>query len=171
MDSRHRRSASVSLAKSSKGFLVDTNKKSAITTKVTELVLHSKTNEDDTIMTIPTSPIAPLPPLQRSISGRLFKSSLKRHGSVNDTSAFLGESSFNTFGVSSIQRPSPRRRNASVSDMFSHIASSIGARSVYEPDLALPTRRYSAEMLDYEVDVLIGMCTIIIVDDLPARFL
>ncbi|KAG2176914.1 hypothetical protein INT43_007568 [Umbelopsis isabellina] len=156
MDSRHGRSASVSLAKSSKGFLVDTNKKAAITTKVTELVLHSKTNEDDTIMTIPTSPIAALPPLQRSISGRLFKSSLKRHGSVNDASAFLGESSFNTFGVSSVQRPGPRRRNASVSDMFNHFASSIGAKSASEPDLALPTRRYSAEMLDYEVDILIG---------------
>jgi hypothetical protein len=170
MDSRLGRSTSLSMGKSSKGFLPDT-KKAAITTKVTELILHSKTNEDDTIMTIPTSPTTALPPLQRSISGRLFKSSLKRHGSVNDTSAFLGESNFNTFGVSSVHRPSPRRRNASVSDMFSHIASSIGAKSAYEPDLALPTRRYSAEMPDYEVDVLIGKLGIIIVDDLPASFL
>ena len=173
MDYRHGRSASINLTRSSKGLLTDT-KKASITTKVTELVLHSKTKEDNTIMAIPTSPTTPTTPtvqLQRSISGKLFKSSLKRHASVNDSSAFLDhhagpDQSFNTFGVTPARR-GPRRRNASVSDMFNHIATSLGAKtSNDEPDLVLPARRYSVQMSDYEIDILIGNELYINVDDL-----
>jgi hypothetical protein len=110
-------------------------------------------------MTIPTSPTTPVASLQRTISGSLFKSSLKRHGSLNDSTAFLDhagpEQTFNTFGVTP-RRPGPRRRHASVSDMFNHIALSLGAKISNEPDLSLPTRRYSAQMTDYEIDILIG---------------
>lgn len=157
MNQRHGRSDSVSLARPSKGLLIDM-RKAAITTKVTELVLHSKTNEDDTIMTttLPTSPTTSSAPiLQRSISGRMFKSSLKRHASVNDSAAFLDQGDHSTFGVKPSRPSGPRRRHASVSDIFNQITSSFGgAKNSSEPQF--PARRYSAQMTDYEIDDLIG---------------
>jgi hypothetical protein len=156
MNQRHGRSGSVSLARSSKGLLIDM-RKAAITTKVTELVLHSKTNEDDTIMTtLPTSPTTSSEPiLQRSISGRMFKSSLKRHASVNDSAAFLDQADHNTFGAKPVRPSGPRRRHASVSDIFNQFTSSFsGTKHSSEPQF--PARRYSAQITDYEIDDLIG---------------
>ncbi|KAI9284603.1 kinase-like domain-containing protein [Umbelopsis sp. AD052] len=156
MSQRHGRSGSISLARSSKGLFTDM-RKAAITTKVTELVLHSKTTEDDTIMTtLPTSPTTPSEPtLQRSISGRMFKSSLKRHASVNDSAAFLDQGDHSTFGVKPTRPSGPRRRHASVSDIFNQFTASFGgAKHSDEPQF--PARRYSAQMTDYEIDDLIG---------------